>query len=926
MSEAISAFNEATTADEILAAIKTHGADLLSLESQGEYATIPGPSGRQTAIATGLLEIKKFFGDFTEETLPTALAHQVSVEYNKYVFIQAIDNASDVAAIVAVLKTEVTSVATLNDQRQDLITEWSKYPNNKELAARVEQLKADTYTKALAAVDARLGNAEFVEDLAEALLAARDAAGGRLNSVVTITNIMDATVDAIDPVYAFNSATTADEMLAAIKAHYETLLDDTTDFEGIPDLSGRQKAVADGVLEIKKFFGEFASVDEAAEALALQASVEYNKYVFIQAIDNAVDLDAMVKALKDYAGVLSEQRQDLIEAWGAVTGNSALAERVDQLEAEPYTIVLKEVADRLVNPNFIQDLATKLLVARDDAGGRFNGVVTIVDAIEGNMDITAPAAPTVALTDDTGADDGITNNGALTVTAESGATVEYQVDGGTWSTTYDPSTLAAGQHTVKARAKDAAGNLSSEAGITFTLDTAAPNVASPLTLAENADGTSAPVEIAALNPEEGETFTINEGADSTLFDIVEGKLVYVGGALDFESVDGKKSFALTITAEDAAGNIEEHEVTVNLTNVNEAPVAAATGNNASGNEDTVITGGVPSGSDVDAGNSVKYELVTAVAGLTLNADGTFRYAPPADFNGVVEFQYRVVDAAGAKSEAQTFKLTVNAVNDAPRDVLLSNSAVMENAANGTEVGKLSASDPEGGSFSYALMDSADGRFTIDSSGTLRVANGLKLDYEQAKSHQVVVRVTDTSGASYNETLTISVNDNPKETVSGSTGSDKISGGSGNDRLAGGSGNDALNAGAGKDNLNGGTGNDRLTGGAGQDTLTGGSGKDVFVFANKDTGSTKGTADYITDFSGRGGDKIDLKLIDADTKKKGDQAFSFIGKEAFTKAGQVRFEKTSKETYVYLNTDSDKSAEAVIKLKGAFDLQKGWFVL
>ena len=42
--------------------------------------------------------------------------------------------------------------------------------------------------------------------------------------------------------------------------------------------------------------------------------------------------------------------------------------------------------------------------------------------------------------------------------------------------------------------------------------------------------------------------------------------------------------------------------------------------------------------------------------------------------------------------------------------------------------------------------------------------------------------------------------------------------------------------------------------------------------------------------------------------------------------QVRYEKTKKETFVYLNTDSDKAAEAVIKLKGAIDLSKGWFVL
>ncbi len=81
-----------------------------------------------------------------------------------------------------------------------------------------------------------------------------------------------------------------------------------------------------------------------------------------------------------------------------------------------------------------------------------------------------------------------------------------------------------------------------------------------------------------------------------------------------------------------------------------------------------------------------------------------------------------------------------------------------------------------------------------------------------------------------------------------------------------------------------------------------------------------------DFSGRGGDKIDLRAVDANTKRGGDQNFSFIGTKAFSKAGEVRYEKAGRDTYVYLNTDNDKSAEAVIKLKGAMSLQKGWFDL
>jgi hypothetical protein len=41
---------------------------------------------------------------------------------------------------------------------------------------------------------------------------------------------------------------------------------------------------------------------------------------------------------------------------------------------------------------------------------------------------------------------------------------------------------------------------------------------------------------------------------------------------------------------------------------------------------------------------------------------------------------------------------------------------------------------------------------------------------------------------------------------------------------------------------------------------------------------------------------------------------------------VRYEKAGAYTYVSLNTDADAAAEAVIKLKGSFDLVKGWFVL
>ena len=50
-----------------------------------------------------------------------------------------------------------------------------------------------------------------------------------------------------------------------------------------------------------------------------------------------------------------------------------------------------------------------------------------------------------------------------------------------------------------------------------------------------------------------------------------------------------------------------------------------------------------------------------------------------------------------------------------------------------EIGKLTVSDPEGGSFTYELVDNADGSFALDTAGVLKVANGIKLDRPYTKT-------------------------------------------------------------------------------------------------------------------------------------------------------------------------------------------------
>lgn len=149
-------------------------------------------------------------------------------------------------------------------------------------------------------------------------------------------------------------------------------------------------------------------------------------------------------------------------------------------------------------------------------------------------------------------------------------------------------------------------------------------------------------------------------------------------------------------------------------------------------------------------------------------------------------------------------------------------------------------------------------------------------------------------------------------LEGGTGKDRLSGGAGRDTLSGGSGNDTLDGGAGADLLQGGAGRDLLSGGTGRDSMTGGAGADLFVFRSlRDSGATAATADVIDDFSRRQGDRIDLSGIDAKARTLRDDAFTFIGQEAFHgRAGELR---QTAGGLVQADVDGDGRADLAIRV-------------
>ena len=164
---------------------------------------------------------------------------------------------------------------------------------------------------------------------------------------------------------------------------------------------------------------------------------------------------------------------------------------------------------------------------------------------------------------------------------------------------------------------------------------------------------------------------------------------------------------------------------------------------------------------------------------------------------------------------------------------------------------------------------------------------------------------------------------------GNDGVDRLIGNDGNDWLDGGLGNDILTGGNGADTLLGGDGNDSIEGGTGLDVLTGGFGTDTFIFRPTDfTGVTVAAAkDIITDFAAVQGDKIAINGIDAKSATTADDAFTFIGSQAFRNiAGELRYTAETDGITVYGDTNGDSIADFGIHLTGITSILATNFIL
>jgi hypothetical protein len=124
---------------------------------------------------------------------------------------------------------------------------------------------------------------------------------------------------------------------------------------------------------------------------------------------------------------------------------------------------------------------------------------------------------------------------------------------------------------------------------------------------------------------------------------------------------GSDSF--TYTADDGHGGTDSATVTVNVTCVNDAPVAMDDG--ATTDEDLPVTIDVPANDhDVDGDPLAVLTATHGISGTVVNNSTDVTYTPDADFCGTDSFRYTVGDGHGGTDTA-TVSVNVTCENDPP---------------------------------------------------------------------------------------------------------------------------------------------------------------------------------------------------------------------------------------------------------------------
>ena len=436
-------------------------------------------------------------------------------------------------------------------------------------------------------------------------------------------------------------------------------------------------------------------------------------------------------------------------------------------------------------------------VVRDDTGNPGQGLpreasVTItVDAVN-----NAPVVADQGFAVDENSDNGTAVGTILATDADPNDVLSFAVTGGTGASAFtvdaasgaitvaDPAQLdreAADSLTLEVEVADP-GGLTDQALITIDLndlnDNAPVAADDTFTLAEDAAagtvvGTVEASDADATAPNNQVSFSITAGNDAGNFaiDAASGEITVADGAqLDFETTP---SFDLEVTVVD--GGVPQQSDTANITidleDVNDnAPVVDDQGFAVDENSLGGTSVGTIAATDADPNDVLSFAVTggTGASAFTVDAaSGAITVVDPGQLDreaaDSLTLEVTVTDD-GDPQQSDTALITIdlNDLNDNAPVAADDSFTLAEDAAAGTVVGTVEASDADATapnnqvSFSITAGNDA-GNFAIDAaSGEITVADGAELDFETTPSFDLEVTVVDGGVPQQSDTANITI--------------------------------------------------------------------------------------------------------------------------------------------------------------------------
>ena len=296
---------------------------------------------------------------------------------------------------------------------------------------------------------------------------------------------------------------------------------------------------------------------------------------------------------------------------------------------------------------------------------------------------------------------------------------------------------------------------------------------SPADVNENLALNTSVGNLATTDPDVGDTHLYsfaNLSANDNASFVIVGNELRTSAVFDFET---KSVYFVQIQTTDASNGSFSKQLLVSINDTNDRPTDLALNNNLVDEKQPAGEFvGIVSTSDQDVVDSFTYTLVSGngatdnasfiISNDSLFSDATFDVL----VKSTLSIRVRTTDLTGTFFE-KAFTVAVQNVNDAPNDLLLSNSSIPENIPQNSLVGLLNSTDIDPAqTFTYQLVS---GIGDADNSNFIITANELKtntlFDFNTQRSHSIRLRTTDQGGLSFEKQFAIVItntNDAPTD--------------------------------------------------------------------------------------------------------------------------------------------------------------------